>query len=77
MVRSTGINVPGDKITQTTLSCEKNNLFLLRFLSLETNVLKVLILKVTLYIRKGNGVLAQFSSSFFLLHVDEKQKTLQ
>lgn len=78
MMRSTGINVPEDKIIQTTLSWEKNNNVPLRFLSLETiNVLKVLTLKVTFYIRKGNGVLAQLSSSFFLMSVDEEQKTLQ
>lgn len=77
MVRSTGIKVPGGKITQTTLSCGKKK-FPLKFLSLETvNVLKARILKVTLYIRKRNGVLAQLSSSFFSLSVGEEQKTLK
>lgn len=77
-MRSTGINVPEDKIIQTTLSWEKNNHLPLRFLSLETiNVLKVLTLKVTFYIRKRNRVLAQLSSSSFLMSVDEEQKTLQ
>lgn len=78
MVGSASINVPGDKITQSTLNCEeKKNNFLLKFVSLDTiNILKVLTLKVTFCIRKRNGVLAQLSSSFILSNVDEEQKNL-